>query len=126
MEKITSTSFYDRDKCSDSFDNVTPEKFILGSFISDSSKNRMKYYSCMRQSDCGNRLWTPSDESWKVFSILPAQVHPSTGKNVNFRYDTICNYELSFDADMHCKGDEIVIQMDDLTNTKVIIGIGQE
>ena len=63
----------------------------------------------MRESDCGNRLWTPIDEKWKVFSILPGQTNPSTGQNVYFRFLTICNYELSFDLDMHCVGDEIVI-----------------
>ena len=89
--------YYERDKCSDSFDNLSDDKFILGSFGSDQSKTRMKYYSCMRESDCGNRQWIPSDENWKVFSIVPGQVNPSTGKNVYFRYLTICNYELSFD-----------------------------
>ena len=86
----------------------------------------MKYYSCMRESDCGNRHWTLRDDSWHVFSIEPGQVNPTTKKSIHFRYLTICNYELSFDEDMHCFGDEIIIQMDSLTNTRALVAIGQK
>lgn len=43
-----------------------------------------------------------------------------------FRWRTICSYEFAFDKDMHCYGDSIFIQFDDMINTRVTLAIGEE
>ena len=111
---------------------MSAEKFMQeGSFTAMSweAKNRMKYFSCMRIPDCGGSVWTAGTDggrdNWHIASILPDQLNPS-GEFVYFTYLTICNYELQFDTEKHCPGDEIKIKMDRLTNTRVLIAVGEK
>ena len=57
---------------------------------------------------------------------MPGAKDLSTGKTVYFRWRTICSYEIAFDKDVHCYGDEIFIQFDNLLNSKALIAIGSQ
>ena len=116
FSKSRTSNDYDRDRCSDAFDQIS---------VDAESKKRMKYFSCMHEPDCApSRYWVPQDEVEKTFQILP-ETKGSDGKTLYFRWRTVCNYEVSFPGDADY-GDEIELKFLYLGNTKAVVSLAKE